>query len=150
MNKCLGQGCSFSLHMEENPNRENACFAKVSTAAQVTSLRRLVWPSSGFGDCMQHEMCQWAHSVHLVACGHNRACVPWSQLAYWWHHGVSCQSIPRRRTKHCETGRSHSLLLSSRRILRETSRELNQIKAKLGCKTTDQIGLSTLWQSESL
>lgn len=32
--------------------------------------------------------CLWAHNVHLVTHGYNRACVSWPQLAWWWHQEV--------------------------------------------------------------
>lgn len=52
---------------EEEPRSDQGCAAVVE---QVTS-RRL-----------------WAHRVHLVTHGYNRAWVSWPQLARWWHQEV--------------------------------------------------------------
>lgn len=53
-----------------------------------------------------------------VACEHSRVCVLWPQLASWWPReaGLSTRRF-QEEPQHCETCRSHSGLLSSRRSL---------------------------------
>lgn len=80
----------------------------------------LWWPCKSQG-------CLWAHRGYLVTRDCNRACVPWPQLASWWHHeaGFSPKGF-QEEPNYCETCRSHSLLLSSRKRQGKTCKELNQ------------------------
>lgn len=83
---------------EEEPRSDQGCAAAVG---QGTS-RRL-----------------WAHRVHLVTHGYNRAWVSWPQLARWWHQEVG---LWPRNSEQSQTRWNAQRLLTAA-IFKENQRE---------------------------
>lgn len=83
---------------EEEPCSDQGCAAVVE---QVTS------------------KCLWAHHVHLVTHGYNRAWVSWPQLARWWHQEVGLW--PRNSEQSQTLWNAQSLLTAA--VFEENQRE---------------------------
>lgn len=105
----LHSGSKFSFLMEGNWDMR-LCNCQLKR-------RQNLWgqgTASGQGYALVVEQvawgCLWAHNVHLVTHGYNRACVSWPQLAWWWHKEVglwprnfdeSQNIVKRSEAAHC-------------------------------------------------
>lgn len=111
INRCLRERYSFSLLIEEYWNRRKCLLSRAINCRKEKSWGRLVLAECTLWHlCREHEVCQQTLNVYLLTRDRNRACVPWPQLASWWHHEsglrpkdfeTSQNAVERAEATHC-------------------------------------------------
>lgn len=114
MKRCMRKGALSTFLWKRIERGGNTHSVELLTAGKEKSWERLFLAKQML--CWlhkSHEDCLWIHRGHSVTCDRNRACVPWPQLASWWHHGAGLSpkysENSQNVVKHAETTNYHCL-----------------------------------------